>query len=150
MPVKTARNLYSRYWDGHLPVDPAKIARAMGVTVEFDADIGLAFGRFEIVDGHAYSYVNPDEIELRQRFTIAHELGHFALRHGDYFVDTAKEFGRLQLDFYERQANDFALELLIPAFAADIMIMKRNVMKVARLSELFKVSQTQRQPSSGD
>lgn len=56
--------------------------------------------------------VNPNQIRPRQRFSIAHELGHYMLNHqsvafsgGDGYMQTPEE---------ERQANIFASETLMP------------------------------------
>ncbi|BCQ23993.1 ImmA/IrrE family metallo-endopeptidase [Caballeronia sp. NK8] len=141
MPRMAARYMLSEYWDGFLPVDPTVIARAAQVTVEHDPDLGDAFGRFEFLDGRPHIYTNPNEPEMRQRFTIAHELGHFMLDHGDWFVDTADEFATVQLDAIERQANIFALELLIPGFAVEILIEKRNIGSFETLREMFGVTE---------
>ncbi|WP_061176632.1 ImmA/IrrE family metallo-endopeptidase [Caballeronia pedi] len=132
--------MLSEYWDGFLPVDPAVIARAADVTVEHDPGLGEAFGRFEFVDGRPHIYTNPNEPDVRQRFTIAHELGHYALEHGNWFIDTENEFSKVQLDTVERQANLFALELLIPSCAVEILLGKRNISSFRTLTEMFKVS----------
>ena len=56
--------------------------------------------------------VNPNKIRHRQRFSIAHEIGHYVLEHqsvafsgGDGYMQTPEE---------ERQADIFAAELLMP------------------------------------
>lgn len=56
--------------------------------------------------------VNPNKIRHRQRFSIAHEIGHYVLEHpsvafsgGDGYMQTPEE---------ERQADVFAAELLMP------------------------------------
>ncbi len=65
--------------------------------------------------------VNNSHLGVRQRFSIAHELGHFALRHEDIDVDhgIAAIFGSEEETFevegdLEREANAFATELLMP------------------------------------
>jgi Zn-dependent peptidase ImmA (M78 family) len=58
---------------------------------------------------------------VRQRFTIAHEIGHFYLRHvGEIFVEEHvlnKRDGRSSyaIDPKEIEANNFAAALLMPA-----------------------------------
>ncbi|CCD36812.1 hypothetical protein BKIR_c15_5379 [Candidatus Paraburkholderia kirkii UZHbot1] len=133
--------MLSKYWDGFLPVDPAVIARAANVIVGHDPELGSAFGCFEFVGGRPHIYTNPNEPELRQRFTIAHEQGHFVLDHGDRFVDSADDFVPVQLDEAERQANMFALELLIPSFAVEILIGKRNIGSFEALRDMFGVTE---------
>ncbi|WP_250465386.1 MULTISPECIES: ImmA/IrrE family metallo-endopeptidase [unclassified Caballeronia] len=139
MPEMQAHFLHSKYWNGFLPVDPAVIARKAGVTVEYDPALGDACGRFEIVEGHPKIYINPNETKICQRFVVAHELGHFVLKHGKRFVDTHRQLKYVQFKFREQQANDFALELLIPHFAVDILIEKRNITSYIKLAESFGV-----------
>ncbi|HTU78400.1 MAG TPA: ImmA/IrrE family metallo-endopeptidase [Solirubrobacteraceae bacterium] len=67
--------------------------------------------------------INADHPETRQRFTMAHELGHYLLRHHE----RAEAYeDRFHLDLAEntppgfdwraeRAANDFAADLLMPA-----------------------------------
>lgn len=140
MPRMAARFMLSEHWDGKLPVDPFAIARSARVIVEHDPEMNEAFGRFEFVNGRPHIYLRPDEPEVRQRFIAAHELGHFALKHGKRFVDTSRQFVPVQLDEMENQANRFALELLIPDFAVNILIEKRNITNFVRLTEEFAVS----------
>jgi hypothetical protein len=71
----------------------------------------------------AWVYVSSDRENPigRQRFTAAHELGHAVLHHGDmpeqFLADTHAMLSDLdgQLAPKEREANRFAVELLIPA-----------------------------------
>jgi Zn-dependent peptidase ImmA (M78 family) len=69
-------------------------------------------------NGHALIGINDDESTSRQRFTIAHELGHYFLHtKKDTFIeyteyrDNKKEIMRT---VPERQANMFAAALLMP------------------------------------
>jgi Zn-dependent peptidase ImmA (M78 family) len=69
-------------------------------------------------DGHALIGVNDDEAPVRQRFTIAHELGHFYLHpNKDAFVDYRNHKDNNKdaaTTIKERQANMFAAALLMP------------------------------------
>lgn len=64
--------------------------------------------------------VNKFHSNLRQRFSIAHELGHFYLKHnpGSVHIDSKILFRRKDSDDddrkKEREANQFAAELLMP------------------------------------
>lgn len=74
--------------------------------------------------------VNTNEGDQRQRFSIAHELGHFYLhrdllkpggKHADrLFGGGANPLGPLSR-LHERQANQFAAETLLPEFAVKRM-----------------------------
>jgi hypothetical protein len=95
-----ARAAAARLWRDHggqIPVDVTAIARACGLTV--------LFGTFDhaglLRDNTVIEVPSRDPI-VRQRFTVAHELGHATLRH------TVPE------DRLEVEANAFAAELLLP------------------------------------
>ena len=106
-----------------LPVDVEQVANHLRIRVEYtnlDEDCsGLLVNR----DGNATVIgVNWDHHPNRQRFTIAHELGHFALKHeGGTFVDKGTYARFRDKDSYsgkiteEREANQFAAALLMPA-----------------------------------
>ncbi|MDO8571898.1 MAG: ImmA/IrrE family metallo-endopeptidase [bacterium] len=66
-------------------------------------------------DGSALIGVNSTEALVRQRFTIAHELGHFFLHpQKDTFVDYRDNKKEAMRTPRERQANMFAAALLMP------------------------------------
>lgn len=105
------------------PVNVEKIAHAMHLDVRKDrveGDIsGFLFRDHE--KSSAIIGVNSNHHSNRQRFTIAHELGHFLLHTGDkVHVDRGFEV-RLRsdesskgTDIDEKEANLFAAELLMP------------------------------------
>jgi Zn-dependent peptidase ImmA (M78 family) len=65
--------------------------------------------------GHALIGVNSDESPVRQRFTIAHELGHFFLHpEKDAFVDYRDNKKGVMRTPREKHANMFAAALLMP------------------------------------
>ncbi len=131
------------YWDGILPVDPGAIARAAGVAVIADPALlaeGLS-GKYAVESGHPTIRYNPNESRVRQRFTIAHELGHHALGHPESYRDPAANFSSLSYDPAEAAANRFAAQLLMPR---EILLFKIGEMRSPRLAELaeaFDVSQ---------
>lgn len=66
-------------------------------------------------DGRALIGVNSNEPRVRQRFTIAHELGHFILHtQKDTFVDYRDNKKEIMRTPKEWQANMFAAALLMP------------------------------------
>ena len=103
--------------------------------------------------------VNSAHPPVRQRFTIAHELGHALLHHysaphadgrlGVFFRDADSSKGSVR---HEIEANQFAAELLMPEelirmlFSrlqfdlADAADDEKALKAVARLAKLFKVS----------
>lgn len=66
-------------------------------------------------------FVNKDELPSRKRFTIAHEIGHIVL-HGSEgnYVDYRHQIGPTDThNTKEREANRFAVELLMPRHIFD-------------------------------
>lgn len=141
MSIRAAENLLAHHWDGKLPVDPQKIAAAVGLRVveQFGME---ASGKFQLGnDGQPQILFNRDEAPVRYRFTIAHELGHWALNHGPRFRDGLEEFNAATRDWREREANSFAANLLMPKAAVDAAVGKLGLTDIARLARAFNVSQ---------
>lgn len=145
-PVAAARTVLADYWDGSLPVDPGEIARAMGVRVEGmgSADEPAAFSGFftrrDPLHGWPVIKYSRTDSSVRRRFTVAHELGHFVLGHGDRPRDDAKSFGVNVTDPQERAANRFAAELLMPAAALRRLVGTATLSSIEELAQAFAVS----------
>lgn len=117
-----ARALREKHGTTELPIDVRQLARLEGVVVD-PADLGDEVSGVLIKsEGRAVIGVNGRDAPTRQRFTIAHELGHFLLHSDrDLFVD--KQFivhrrdgnSSTGQDPLEVEANQFAAELLMPA-----------------------------------
>ncbi len=73
----------------------------------------------------SYIFIQAHNFPTRQRFTIAHELGHHLLGHGAV-LESYKDVGRDTADPAEQQANYFASELLHPIEAVCAEIERRN------------------------
>ncbi len=81
----------------------------------------LGSANFDSKSIQIYSHDNKQ----RERFTIAHEIGHFCLQHGRYLrsetiverdlLTTSGDTGRFNYERLEVQANAFASHLLLPA-----------------------------------
>lgn len=107
-------------WDGQIPVRVRYIAERLGILIEettgknggtsvtLDAPVGArAVIKFCLTD-------DP----IRQRFAIAHALGHYALGHltplAPSKLDQPLNYRLGTSDRHETEANQFALELLVP------------------------------------
>lgn len=102
------------------PINPERVARHLGIDIKrvgFSDELSGVLMRKE--SGSVIA-LNKDHHRSRQRFTIAHELGHFALQHkGEMFVDQTilnRRDGRssFAIDPQEIEANAFAASLLMP------------------------------------
>lgn len=142
MPIRETDSLLLNYWLDkktgvlRLPVDPKAIAEAVGLHV-----LELPQERRDLsgeIDGDRI-YFNPNESLVRQRFTIAHELGHFMLNHGHSFRDPSLNFS-WRNGSHEVEANKFASELLMPEVAVRHFVVDKGVTDAQVLADRFGVS----------
>lgn len=117
------------------PIHVVTVARACGVPVlplppggPLDVDACLAY---HPPDCWAI-FVSPGRGHGRRRFSIAHELGHYLL-HRDLIAA-----GMAPGPQHEREANEFAAELLMP----EEVIRRAEVNQLAELTGRFLVSRT--------
>lgn len=99
------------------PVWPRQIAVKLGVRVlEAPPTASGLSGAFLITNGQPVILYNSADGEVRQRFTIAHELGHFILhsRPGDTKILFRDDRSSKGTNIAEIQANAFAAALLMP------------------------------------
>lgn len=123
-PYRRAQELLARLGIHAVPTPVEKIAKAQGVQVRFSPFDDELSGMVYIKDGVPIIGVNSLHHPNRQRFTIAHELGHFELHRQMITtkVHVDKDFPALMRDpksatgteQIEIQANQFAAELLMP------------------------------------
>lgn len=131
------------------PVDPIYIAGLYGYTVFgikfLDPNVSalIDFNTKEI------KVSNSDHV-LRQRFSIAHELGHLCLRHNNLnggVVSYRDSTSSLGFDINEIEANFFAASLLMPRemvlniwhsnYNIDILC---NYFQVSRTAVVFRLN----------
>lgn len=116
---KAAGGVLADHWHpDKFPVDVEDIAEKMGLKVERTYLRDGVSGMIRVrPDADPVIYVNVDENPLRQRFTIAHELGHFVERSNQGQRDFAfiDERGT-KYDLHEFYADEFAGNLLMPGY----------------------------------
>lgn len=116
------------------PIDPYQIARMIGLDVQEVVAPGWA-GALQSNEEQAVAWLDKGEHPIRRRFTLAHEIGHLMLHPtGECFRD-ATFAGSIQ----ERQANHFAMELLVPFWMLQ-PIASKTKNDVEKLAEIFGVS----------
>ena len=69
-------------------------------------------------------YINKDEPEVRKRFTMAHEIGHVVMNHSGNPFRVNNKNTEIINHHYERMANKFAAELLMPRKLILILMFK--------------------------
>lgn len=125
-PEKAARELLEAQGIRKAPIPVDKIAKALGVQIRYSPLDEELSGMIYIKDGIPIIGVNALHHPNRQRFTIAHELGHYMLHRNvlSNEVHVDKQFKILMrdskssagTDTMEVEANKFAAELLLPEF----------------------------------
>ncbi len=105
------------------PVPLERLAELCRATIRYEPFDGEVSGMVHCrPDGGGVIGVNSEHSKTRQRFTIAHELGHLILHADEEFhIDEKRPLARRDAvssqatDPREMEANQFAAELLMPA-----------------------------------
>jgi Zn-dependent peptidase ImmA (M78 family) len=142
------------------PVDVHAVAKRLGIETA-EANLDDSHSAFLVIKNNKPRiFVSKHHHPNRQRFSIAHEIGHFLLHH----VPSAKANGLYideKLDLYyrksvpadgaidfalERQANRFAAELLMPKGLVEQYLEDENLditedKAMRKLALAFKVSE---------
>jgi Zn-dependent peptidase ImmA (M78 family) len=118
--------------------------------IELNDPEGIDGAIIEIENNPAIAYLNIAKPIPRQRFTLAHELGHIFLKHSKrdlYDAEEVREMGEKLTDQSkppkEKEADAFASELLVPhdklkKYEADI----KNIDKLAAIFHVSKDAMT--------
>lgn len=145
-PDREAEQILRNAWDGRpLPVDPIQIARQLGIKV-YTAGLGEGVaGMLRKRKGlDPEIFVNGNDSLNRQRFTIAHELGHYVKHvaageenweHVDY-RDALSSQGTSSDEVF---ANQFAASLLMPK--GEVIRLRQQGYGPAALALEFGVSE---------
>lgn len=125
---EAAESVIDAYWSpGTFPVDPDVIARRMGISVTKARLPKDTSGFIRKVAGQdAQIFVDETDSAQRQRFTCAHELGHYVER-TNLQPQPDEDFGFVDKrtgmhDVHEYFANEFAGNLLAPQAAVARLI----------------------------
>lgn len=138
-----------------VPVKIEELAKLRGLTVmpyPLGDDVS---GLLSIKDGVGTIGYNQNEARVRQRFTIAHELGHYELHKdkSDLFVDKqfiyrSQNSGNTAVNqMMEQEANLFASNILMPTDLVRDAVERVNIDltsadTIKELAKKFDVSET--------
>jgi Zn-dependent peptidase ImmA (M78 family)/DNA-binding XRE family transcriptional regulator len=146
-PSHAANELLEKAHVNEAPIDVLDLCGRCGVLV-------LTRSFRETLSGLVFAYedgavigINTDQPPTRQRFTMAHELAHYLLRHHERSSDNEDRF-HIDLAEGPPPGFDWRAERAANAFAADLL-MPRRLMAAAyeqtqnpvALASRFKVSQ---------
>ena len=136
----------ARHWDS-TPVPIDEIIREIGLPVSYKPMDDNISGYIERQNGSYQIVVNSNHAPTRQRFTAAHELGHY-IYHRDLLGEGVGDNRAYRTDgtnrpnanirpIHERQANSFAANVLMPRHRLSNIAGEST----AALAERFCVSQ---------
>lgn len=123
-----------------VPLDIERLARSFGIQVKIVPMDDEVSGHLSLNDGVWEIAVNALHHPKRQRFTLAHELGHYVLHRWQcQRFEDKKLFRNNESNPMEAQANAYAADLLMPEDEFKDYI--RNVSKnIDSIADHFKVS----------
>lgn len=111
-----AKRVLEETWAAGLPVDPERIASQLDILVtRLPLEAGIS-GMLRVEPYGAEIFVNSADSPARQRFTIAHEIGHWYERtsRGLYDFNVIDYRSTENYDLHEFYADEFAASLLMP------------------------------------
>lgn len=139
--VRYAQSVLKHYWDNQIPIRPENMIKKISDLKLCYEDLPDNISGKVAYDFNIKKYVitvNENHHENRQRFTIAHELGHYALNHGSK-EDVLYRDGNSDPD--EVEANAFAAEILMPSAIIKHLIFEQNITTVQELAYKLWVSE---------
>lgn len=137
------------------PVDVVQIAKSEGILLAPSSEYGADFlGRIEYHPEKQkfilfYPTREDGELSARNRFSVAHELGHYyieahreALLRGSVHNSTS---GFICNESFEREADEFAAALMIPQKFMDAKLARYDFMELKTILALAKTCGTSSQ-----
>lgn len=115
--------------------DPFELAEALKITVFFE-DLGSINGYYNNPLRMKQIHINSSLNDQDAKYTCAHELGH-AIMHPNASTPFLSSKTLLSIDKLEREANTFAVNLLIP----DELITENQNYTTEQLSRLLGYNQ---------
>lgn len=137
-----ADQVLKKYWgDKSYPVNPYNIAYQNNIEIRNNP-----FLKIENIAGKIYNQnnriiieIDPWQTEYRQKFIVAHELGHYFLGHDFNIIDTV-EILENPIDKHEIDANKFAAGLLMPKQFIEHILYKLQISDISKIAEMLDVS----------
>lgn len=142
---RQAESLRETVWGNKFPVDPVAIAHGLGIdVVEVELDDNIAGAILKEPGQDPTIFLNDKDSPNRQRFTAAHELGHYVMHANapdefDY-IDSRSSFEvATEENLAESFADSFATALLMPKSALKRLL--KESFTATQIAAYFGVSQ---------
>ena len=128
------------YFDKNGNIELDKVAYDNDIIVSYEEMEQSQSGYFRCVEGKCFIGINKLHNKKRQRFTFAHELGHFFLHKGKNVAFADEVFFRIDnSSSLEYAANEFASRLLMPETKVT-KLLNSGVSDLSNLADIFNVS----------
>lgn len=146
-PEHFARDLLHRLDISKIPTPTTEICKLLGIELFYSDELDA---EAYFIRTHSTSVIVVKDSNCtyssRQSFSIAHELGHFTIPgHRDEYKCTLEDLNSYTANMrYEKEANDFASELLMPSKYFDVDVRKTilSMNTLISLSEKYGTSLT--------
>lgn len=144
-PIQEAERIRRSTWGDVFPVDPVQIAYRLGVTVrEATLRDDISGALVKKLGEDPTILLNANDHPNRQRFTAAHELGHFVTREDSAdtyeYVDLRDTmWSAAGISPEEVFANQFAANLLMPE--SEVQRLREEGFTPTQMAHYFRVSQ---------
>ena len=119
-----------------LPVNAFFLADALGLKLAVELE---GVGRFD--ENSKTIFFNPLMPSHHQNFSVAHQLGHFLLNHSNVPAETPSHFLSNSLDPKEREANFFAVSVLMPKGSVQLLLIDQGLTDISLIAAHFNVSE---------
>lgn len=143
MPERCAIQTLDSHWDGILPVNPYYFAEKLRIAVQTVSATREFTACAQYLSRGQVILLREGETEVRTRFALAHALAHQLLGHVSSLrpemTDTRVEYS-MSANHKERDANRFALALLIPSEIFLHLLGTGEAKTLEGLAKTFKVS----------
>lgn len=141
MGVAASQRVLTRFdVDLTRPIDLLDLARQLGVLVQYGPLPRLA-GAYVVTDAGPPGIVVNTRLPLaKQRYTLAHEIGHHVLEHGATYDADTERLGFALIDDNERAAEAFAAWLMMPRALVQHVISPLTPLQLTDAASIYQIS----------
>lgn len=127
------RELINKLYKKYYTTNPIELAKCLNINVIFE-ELGTINGYYNTAFRQKFIHINSNLEEHKQKFTIAHELGH-AILHPKSNTPFLRENTLFSIDKLEIEANLFDVNLLI----SDEDLREYQDFTISQLSSIFGI-----------
>lgn len=135
-----AQATLKKHWNGKIPVDIAAITKQHNIKLHrFTAPNGVR-GKMDVTKDSVTIFYDNDNPQYLNRFIVAHLLGKYLMNSGSIDKVTVENVSKSTSNALDHQANEFALELLIPTKTITAYMQNMYLTDIDTAAEMFAVA----------